>query len=130
MEFGIFGFDNAVAHATHNEAMLFGNHRRSAVVDIALAVGHHLPGFIRTYGDADLFRRYRVRFILAPILVFGCSLWFAKHDLHGVLLLSLVWAIWHGMMQHYGFMRIYDAKIGVIDSGHSSQLSGRTIASM
>ncbi len=79
------------------------------------SVGHHVPGFLRTYADRSLFSRYRARFVVAPIVVFAAAWWFAGHDLHAVLLVSLVWSIWHGMMQHYGFMRVYDAKAGVID---------------
>ena len=30
------------------------------------SVGHHLPGFLRTYGDRALFRQHRARFLLAP----------------------------------------------------------------
>lgn len=76
------------------------------------AVGHHLPGFLRTYGNRELFRRYRARLLVAPPLVFVVTLWFAHRNLHGVALVALVWSIWHGMMQHYGFVRIYDAKAG------------------
>ncbi len=75
------------------------------------AVGHHLPSFLRTYGDSELFNRYRVRLIVAPILVFSITLSFSMRDLHGVLLISMCWSIWHGMMQHFGFLRIYDSKV-------------------
>jgi len=78
--------------------------------------GHHLPGFIRAYGDHELFARHRWRFLLAPPLVFAATWWFASRDLHGVLLLVFAWDIWHVLMQHYGFMRIYDAKQGAINS--------------
>lgn len=78
--------------------------------------GHHLPGFLRAYGDRELFARYRLRFLLAPPLVFAATWWFASRDLHGVLLLVFAWDIWHVLMQHYGFMRIYDAKQGAISS--------------
>ena len=30
------------------------------------SIGHHLPGFTRAYGDRELFRRFRWRFLLAP----------------------------------------------------------------
>ena len=30
------------------------------------AMGHHLPGMIRAYGDRALFERFRWRFIFAP----------------------------------------------------------------
>ena len=58
------------------------------------AVGHHLPSFLRTYGDRDLFMRYRTRLIVAPILFFSVTLGFALNNLHGMLLISLCWSIW------------------------------------
>ena len=33
------------------------------------AMGHHLPGMIRAYGDRALFRRFQWRFIFAPIFL-------------------------------------------------------------
>jgi tetratricopeptide (TPR) repeat protein len=36
------------------------------------------------------------------------SLW----DLKGIVLVAFIWGVWHGMMQTYGFCRIYDAKVG------------------
>ncbi len=76
------------------------------------AMGHHFPGFLRAYTDPQLFRRFRTRFLLAPPLFFFAVLWFTRQGLHGMLLVVALWGIWHGMMQHYGFMRIYDAKLG------------------
>ncbi|MCI0419002.1 MAG: tetratricopeptide repeat protein [Acidobacteria bacterium] len=76
--------------------------------------GHHLPGFMRAYGDRELFARYRWRFLLAPPLILAATLWFSARDLHGLLFLVFTWDIWHVLMQHYGFMRIYDAKQGEI----------------
>src|SRR5687767_6206760 len=55
------------------------------------AAGHHLPGFLRTYGDAALFRRHRVRFLLAPPLVLGAALWLSLRDLHAMALVTLAW---------------------------------------
>jgi len=75
------------------------------------AVGHHLPSFLRTYGDRELFRRYRTRLIVAPLLLFSVTLGFSMRGLHGMLLVSMCWSIWHGMMQHFGFLRIYDSKV-------------------
>ena len=76
--------------------------------------GHHLPGFIRAYGDRELFLRFRHRFLLAPPAIFLMVLWFDLQSLHGLLIFISAWDIWHVMMQHYGFMRIYDAKEGEI----------------
>ena len=78
--------------------------------------GHHFPGFVRTYGDRELFARYRLRFLLAPPLIFATALWFDLKDLHGLVIFVSAWDIWHVLMQHYGFMRIYDAKQGVMSS--------------
>ena len=77
-----------------------------------VSFGHHLPGFMRAYGDHDLFTQYRLRFILGPIGAFLAFYYFAIHNLNGMILLLIMWDLWHLMMQHYGFMRIYDAKIG------------------
>jgi Tfp pilus assembly protein PilF len=77
-----------------------------------LSAGHHLPGFLRAYGDPVLFARYRVRFLFMPPMVFAAMLWFTWNDLLGGVWVAAVWGIWHGLMQVYGFMRIYDAKRG------------------
>ncbi len=103
------------------------------VVAFAL-LGHHLPGFMRMFGDRELFARFRWRFLLAPPVIFVVSLAFltptllsdpvaafsnpqvAFSPLNGFSGLELVvafWATWHGLMQAYGFMRIYDMKRGV-----------------
>src|SRR5881296_2514232 len=76
------------------------------------AVGHHLPGMIRAYGDRALFRRFRWRFIFAPIFLLSVCLAFYWWDLKGIILIVFFWGVWHGMMQTYGFCRIYDAKRG------------------
>src|SRR4051794_34825673 len=34
---------------------------------IVMTVAHHLPTFIRIYGDVDLFKRFRWNFVLAPL---------------------------------------------------------------
>ena len=76
------------------------------------AMGHHLPGMIRAYGDRALFQRFRWRFIFAPIFLVVVCAAFSLWDLKGIVLVAFVWGVWHGMMQTYGFCRIYDAKVG------------------
>lgn len=75
-------------------------------------VGHNLPGFIRAYGDRDLFRRFRFRFIVAPAMLGAACLFAAFYNIHALILASVAWAIWHALMQTYGFIRIYAAKAG------------------
>src|SRR6478672_12819727 len=76
------------------------------------AMGHHLPGLIRAYGDRALFERCRWRFILAPLFLLVTCVAFYLWDLKGIILVVFFWGVWHGMMQTYGFCRIYDAKTG------------------
>jgi Tfp pilus assembly protein PilF len=71
---------------------------------------------IRAYGDRALFDRFKWRFILAPLfLLFVCTAFF-WWDLKGILLVVFFWGVWHGLMQTYGFCRIYDAKAGTFDA--------------
>jgi hypothetical protein len=74
------------------------------------AMGHHLPGMIRAYGDRALFDRFKVRFIVAPIAILAVCVWSSFRNIQAVQLVAMAWGIWHGMMQTYGFCRIYDAK--------------------
>src|SRR6266700_2150560 len=76
------------------------------------AMGHHLPGMIRAYGDRALFQRFRWRFICAPIFLVVVCAAFSVWNLTGIVLVAFMWGVWHGMMQTYGFCRIYDAKVG------------------
>ncbi len=77
------------------------------------ALGHHLPGMMRAYGDRDLFERFKLRFILGPIVLVGTCFGFAvlDRDMHAITLIAYGWGIWHGLMQVHGFLRIYDAKV-------------------
>jgi hypothetical protein len=74
------------------------------------AMGHHLPGMIRAYGDRALFQRFKIRFIVAPMAILAVCVWSSFYNIQAVQLVAMAWGIWHGMMQTYGFCRIYDAK--------------------
>ena len=76
------------------------------------SMGHHLPGMIRAYGDRALFDRFRWRFLFAPIFLLSTCIAFYLWDLNAIFLVVFFWGVWHGMMQTYGFCRIYDAKTG------------------
>jgi tetratricopeptide (TPR) repeat protein len=76
------------------------------------AMGHHLPGMLRAYGDRALFARFRTRLVAAPALFVAAGVGSALLDLHGLAWIALVWGLWHGLAQLYGFARIYDAKAG------------------
>ena len=104
-----------------------GYHLLDSLVAFA-SIGHHLPGFLRCYGDRDLFQRFRLRFVLAPPLLFVLSAAFVFNGLHGLEFIVLFWATWHGLMQMYGFMRIYDVKAGA-SSPWTARRSAASVAS-
>jgi len=62
-----------------------------------------------------LFERFKWRFILAPLFLLAVCTAFFWWDLKGILLVVFFWGVWHGLMQTYGFCRIYDAKTGTFD---------------
>ena len=74
------------------------------------AMGHHLPGMIRAYGDRALFDRFKTRFIVAPMALLIVCVWSSVYSIQAIALVAMAWGIWHGLMQTYGFCRIYDAK--------------------
>lgn len=86
----------------------------SLIVAAFGGLGHHLPGMIRAYGDRDLFHRFRMRFILAPILLLLVCVPLSMYRFNAMLLVLAVWAYWHALMQVYGFVRIYDVKVGSV----------------
>jgi Flp pilus assembly protein TadD len=99
--------------------------RRWSAQDIYLfvaafgAMGHHLPGMIRAYGDRALFERFKTRFIVAPLALLVVCIWSSLYNVQAVQLVAMAWGIWHGMMQTYGFGRIYDAKASAGAAGRA-----------
>lgn len=80
-------------------------------------IGHHLPTFMRIYGDTDLLKRFRYSLLLGPILPFTAAMALSAYVIQSglpfttVLILAVIlriWDPWHFLMQHFGFMRIYD----------------------
>jgi tetratricopeptide (TPR) repeat protein len=88
----------------------FDSHTIAFYALALFATGHHLPGFMRAYGDPDLFNTYKEKFIVAPLVVVAVVAYSQFASLHGLFFMVLVWEIWHLFMQHYGIMRIYDSK--------------------
>ncbi|MFT5442980.1 MAG: tetratricopeptide (TPR) repeat protein [Myxococcota bacterium] len=87
-----------------------------AVVASLTSVGHHLPGMMRAYGDSALFARFKLRFILAPIVLATTCLGLNAWQPSTLKLLLFCWGVWHLFMQAHGLARIYDGKVGSTDS--------------
>ena len=77
---------------------------------IIWAIGHHLPGMMRAYGDQALFRRFRARFVAAPLLLVAVGVYSMAAQSNAIPLGVGIWGWWHYLMQTYGFLRIYDGK--------------------
>lgn len=87
------------------------------LLHVVLTVAHHLPTFIRIYGDADLFRRFKWSFVLGPVIPFTFAMGiltylnlknYSLDNFFYIFIMLALWDPWHFLMQHYGFMRIYD----------------------
>ena len=74
---------------------------------IVMTVAHHLPTFIRLYGDVALFARHRWTFLIAPLLPLTIALlvggWLIAHDLPVenllyLFLLAVIWDPYHFLM--------------------------------
>lgn len=87
------------------------------LVHVVLTVAHHMPTFIRIYGDVELFRRFKWSFVLGPVIPFTFAMGvltylnFNDYPLDNFFYFFIIlalWDPWHFLMQHYGFMRIYD----------------------
>jgi tetratricopeptide (TPR) repeat protein len=77
------------------------------------ATGHYFATFVRTYGDRELFARWRTRFVVAPFaLLILCITMFATGQQAALMLATTGWAFWHWLAQAFGFARIYDSKVG------------------
>ena len=84
---------------------------------VVLTVAHHMPTFIRIYGDLDLLQRFKWNFLLGPVvpIVFSAGVlayinyhnYPVEYFLYLYIFLAL-WDPWHFLRQHFGFMRIYD----------------------
>ena len=60
------------------------------------AIGHHLPGMMRAYGDPELFRRFWIRFLLAPMFLLAVSSFaFITGVKSGLLTIAAIWGWWH-----------------------------------
>ena len=83
---------------------------------VYMAVGHHVPTFLRAYGDPDEFQRNRWRLVAVPLLVvpvLAAAYWIDAR----IVGLIFVWDQFHFVRQNYGMMRIYDAKAGARSTG-------------
>ena len=72
---------------------------------------HLVAVFFRSHGNRDIYRLYRVRFAVVPLVLWAlivASEWVAVT----AAVVATFWDVWHSGAQTFGFGRIYDRNAG------------------
>ena len=83
-----------------------------ASVNLWVTIPHHCSTWVRTYGMAEDWQRWRSRLLLGPVLIGGIAILGHNWAPTTLLLLVTMWDHQHSIMQQHGFARIYDFKAG------------------
>ncbi len=83
-----------------------------ASIALWITIPHHFATWVRAYGIAEDRKRWRIRLIAGPLVIFGMALIGLKWAPITVLILAILWDKQHSLMQQHGFARIYDFKAG------------------
>lgn len=83
-----------------------------ASITLIITAPHHFVTWLRTYGIAEEWQRFKTRLILGPICLFLLILSGLKFAPWTLFLVIIMWDHQHSIMQQYGFARIYDFKAG------------------
>lgn len=81
-----------------------------AAVALWVTIPHHFVTWLRVYGSAAEFARFRQRFLLGPVVLVGAVYLLMQYAPLSLVLLVTLWDHQHSLMQQYGFARIYDFK--------------------
>lgn len=81
-----------------------------------IVTGHHMPGWLRAWGDPGIYARHKARLIVSAFAIPAMVILPAAYGL-GVLALAVtaIFDLWHTSMQQHGFARIYSGKAGDTD---------------
>lgn len=78
-----------------------------------IVTGHHMPGWIRAFGEPAVYEKHKARLWVSLLAVPGLVITSAVLGLGVVgLTLAAAFDLWHVAMQQHGFGRIYAAKAG------------------
>ena len=97
---------------TDDEILIAGHDATWAGLVIGTLIHAHLVAvFFRSHGNRDIFKLYRFRFVVVPIVlwvVIVASTWVAIC----AAIAATLWDVWHSGAQTFGFGRIYDRNAG------------------
>lgn len=82
-----------------------------AIASTMLTHMHVLLVFTRSHLNMTVFKRYKFRFTLIPLIVL-LSMWISPLFFAFLAAIALYWDEWHSLMQTFGFGRIYDGRAG------------------
>jgi Flp pilus assembly protein TadD len=84
-----------------------------------IVTGHHMPGWIRAFGEPEVYRRHKGRLWVSVFAIPALVILPTAAGLGAVALtIAATFDLWHVAMQQHGFGRIYAAKAG--DRGRRS----------
>jgi len=78
-----------------------------------IVTGHHMPGWIRAFGEPEVYRRHKGRLWVSVFAIPALVILPTAAGLGAVALtIAASFDLWHVAMQQHGFGRIYAAKAG------------------
>ncbi|HEX9147919.1 MAG TPA: hypothetical protein VF958_02035, partial [Thermoanaerobaculia bacterium] len=81
-----------------------------------IVTGHHMPGWIRAFGEPAVYERHKVRLWVSLLAIPPLMILPAFFGLGAVgLTIAAAFDLWHVAMQQHGFGRIYAAKAGDVE---------------
>ncbi|MGE0787697.1 MAG: hypothetical protein AB7S26_18625 [Sandaracinaceae bacterium] len=109
----------AISHTALTEAAIdlgAGSTTGAAFLIGAIIHAHLVAVLARSHGNAMVFGRHPLRFVVVPILLFVAivmSEWIAIAS----MIVATFWDVWHSGAQTFGFGRIYDRNAGARSPG-------------
>ena len=98
---------------TDQEILVAGQDATWAGLVIGTIIHAHLVAvFFRSHGNPDIFKLYRIRFVVVPLVLWAmiaASTWLAIT----AAVVATLWDVWHSGAQTFGFGRIYDRNAGM-----------------
>jgi tetratricopeptide (TPR) repeat protein len=90
-----------------------------SVLFALIVTGHHMPGWIRAFGEPAVYSRHKARLWVSLFAIPALVILPTAYGLGTVALtVAAAFDLWHVSMQQHGFGRIYAAKAG--DTGRRS----------
>ncbi len=81
------------------------------IVLVIMTQCHLLITVIRAYGNQTIFKKYKRRLLIGPILIFSL-IYVHSWAFYSMIIIATWWDVYHSACQTYGFTRIYDIKTG------------------